>query len=501
MSTSILFGPPGTGKTTSLLRIVRMRIKDGLRPDQICFISFTRKAANEARWRAMEQFNLQEDQLPWFRTLHSLAFQLRGMQKNSVMGLGDYIKLCESLGLSITYKTIADDGTFAGQTLGDRLFFAENMARARMIPLNEYWETIPDEDMYWFDLERVAKAIKEYKELNHKVDFTDIIHMYCESGDSPPCDVLIVDEAQDLSPLQWRMIHKLLVDIPECYIAGDDDQAIFRWAGADVDHLIKLPGTQEVLEQSYRVPRAVKVIADTIASRIETRVKKEWRARDAEGVVEYVNAVEQIDMATGTWLLLARNAYLLDTYIQHCIREGFVFDCARESILKKDSFVAIRDWEHLRKGGTVVAQSVKKMYDLMNIRVGIAYGFKGKVMDLPDRRMMSLEELRKDWGLITDKPWDVALDKLSGEEREYFLTALRRGEKFLAEPRIKISTIHGAKGGEAENVVVQTDMAFRTWNEFEKTPDDEHRVWYTAVTRVKERLIIVTPRTNMSYDV
>ena len=501
MDANILFGPPGTGKTTSLLSIVDMRIKDGLSPDQICFISFTKKAANEAKWRAIERFKLQDEALPWFRTLHSLAFQQMGMNRTNVMGLGDWIKLAELLGLSITYKTLSDDGTFAGQTLGDRLFFTENMARARMIPLKEFWESTPDEDMYWYDLERVQRGLQAYKEAHNKVDFTDIIHQFIERGEAPPCQVLIVDEAQDLSPLQWRMVERLRITIPESYIAGDDDQAIFRWAGADVDHLIKLPGNQEVLGKSFRVPRAVQAVANTIVERIQVRVKKEWEPRDCDGVVERVTNVDQIDMSTGSWLLLARNNFLLDEYVRHCMREGYVFDCPRDTTLRKESFIAIRDWERLRAGDHVPASSVKIIYDMMSVRVGVTHGFKGKVQDLPDRKLLTIDELREHWGLCTQKPWNESLDKMPVEEAQYYLTAIDRGETFTTEPRIKISTIHGAKGGEATNVVIQTDMAWRTWTEFEKCPDDEHRVWYVGVTRAKERLVIVSPQTKLCYDI
>lgn len=503
MNINTLFGPPGTGKTTSLLRVVKMRINDGLTPSQICFISFTRKAANEAKSRAMDQFDLQDHDLPWFRTLHSLAFSQLGYNKNQIMGLGDYIKLCEILNLRITYKTMNDDGTFAGQTLGDRLFFAENMARARMIPLMEYWESLPDEDLLWPELERLSKTLAEYKQTHGKVDFTDIIHEFCERGECPPCQVLIVDEAQDLSPLQWRMVERMMSVIPEVYVAGDDDQAIFRWAGADVEKLIKLPGNREVLGVSFRVPRTVQVVANRIVSRIDSRVEKDWDARDEDGTVEYLNELESIDMSKGTWLLLARNSYLLDEYSQHCLREGFMFTSQRDSAMKWESFMSIRCWETLRSGGRVHASSVKMMYDLMTTRVGVTYGFKGKVAELPDRQLVDMLDLRNKYGLCygSEIPWNVCLDKMSLQESGFFLAAIVRGEKFGDEPRIKISTIHGAKGGEAENVVILSDMAWRTYQEYQKFPDDEHRVWYVAVTRTKQNLYVIQPKTNLCYEV
>lgn len=499
MSIAKLFGPPGTGKTTSLINMVRCKINEGVAPHEIIFAAFTKRAALEARERACGQLKLEEDQIPWFRTIHSIAFQQLGLQKHQIMGLSDYIKFAESLGLRITYKNYAEDGTFAGQTEGDRLLFMESLSRAKNITLREQWESQPNEDIYFYKLEHLAKSLEEYKRANEKMDFTDILGKF-DLSHVPDCRVLIVDEAQDLSPAQWRIVHCMMEKIPEVFIAGDDDQAIFRWAGADVDHFINLEGTSEVLGKSFRVPSEIQKVADVITSRMQVRVPKQWDPRVIGGEVMHYSSVEQVDMRTGDWLLLARNAYLLDEYVHHCLREGFLFTAPGQDN-RDDILQAIHDWEALRAGGQVPAAGVKKIYSLMSIRVGVTYGFKGKVDALPDRKLLTMKELRSDWGLLTEKEWSVALDKMTVMDREYLLAALRNGETFNGRPRIRISTIHGAKGAEASNVVVMTDMAIRTYNEMNDHPDDEHRCWYVAVTRAKEKLHIIQPKTNLRYDI
>ena len=81
---TIVLGPPGTGKTTTLLNLLEDYLKK-TNPNRIGYFAFTQKAANEARERAMDRFNLSEDDLPYFRTLHSLAFRVLGLRKENVM--------------------------------------------------------------------------------------------------------------------------------------------------------------------------------------------------------------------------------------------------------------------------------------------------------------------------------------------------------------------------------------------------------------------------------
>jgi superfamily I DNA/RNA helicase len=93
------------------------------------------------------------------------------------------------------------------------------------------------------------------------------------------------------------------------------------------------------------------------------------------------------------------------------------------------------------------------------------------------------------------------MDNLPETDRAYIIALLRRGEKFNAEPRITVSTIHGSKGGEADNVVLFTDLSPAADEQMRRNPDDMHRVFYVAVTRTKNALYVVDAEDmSRSYD-
>ena len=500
--TKIIVGPPGTGKTTKLLDTVEQLIMDGVHPNKICFVAFTRKAAEEAKTRAAAQFGLEKRDLPYFKTLHALAFKQCQVMKREVMGFADFLDIAKMVGIYITFRGAQEDGTISGMSKGDRLFFHENYARADCASLEEHWNrAMFDENIPWIELLQLRETLEKYKEKNGKLDFTDMIQRFLDQDVTPDVDVLIVDEAQDLSMIQWKMVQKIAKTVDKVYIAGDDDQAIFRWAGANVDMFISLQGDVETLEESYRVPANIAKRAEKVINRVSVRRPKRWKSRPVPGVVSYSTGVEHIDMSQGNWLLLARNVFLLEQYNNYCITMGHVFDSHIGSPVKGAAIRAVRNWEQLRKGNRVTAAEACEIYSLMKTRERVKYGFKNKLAEVDEDTLLSWDDLHDSFGLVTNDIWHVALDKMPDVQKTYFIAALKNGEKLLREPRIKVNTIHGVKGGEADNVVVMTDMAQRTYQEYQKNPDDEFRVWYVAMTRAKEKLFIMQPTTRYYFDV
>lgn len=482
---NIIFGPPGTGKTTYGIKFIETLLSKGTDPGSIGFITFTRKASIEARTRAQEKFNLTDDDLNNFRTIHSLCFRQLGIRPAALMQKQHWIELGEILGIEVKGMGSMNDEAYAtSMPMGDRLFFLDNLARITRSTLREVFEQTVDDDLSYDQLVIASKSLLEYKEKHELLDFTDMLDRWIKIGTVPKLEALFVDEAQDLSKMQWEVVHKLSKDIPLKYAAGDDDQAIYRWAGAAVEEFINLTGTKKVLSHSYRLPKAVHSIATDILHSIGYRQEKEFTHNGTEGYVEYHYSVDDLDLSEGTWLLLARNTYLLRDYERVCELNGYPYESPQRKPLESAALRAIKDWVKLCNGETCYGKQIK------NVRRFHGFSFK-----VDDERIYTLSDLP-----VKEGPWFEVFSKISPNLREYFLAARRQGES-LNKPRININTIHGVKGGEADHVAIITDMASRSYRYMEMFPDDEHRVFYVAATRAKSGLNIIQPQSRLFYEI
>lgn len=496
MIPNIILGPPGTGKTTTLLDEVDAALARGVPPHRIAYLTFTRRGAQEAIERACKKFNLRREDFPYFRTLHSLCFRELNMVNGSVLEGSRLRDFALYAGVPISSRGWSEDGTLAGFEVGDRVLFAENLSRVRCISLREQFDG-DDDGLSWHTVERVAKALAEYKRAYGLMDYTDMLSEFLAKNITIKLDELIVDEAQDLSLLQWRVVEQLASNAKRVSIAGDDDQAIYRWAGADVDYLIDLRGETRVLGQSYRVPPAIQRVANGIIQNVKHRRDKPWKARKGDrGDVRYAGHFLDVDVSDKEVLVLARNSYVLRQHVEPELRgQGIVYERNGHSSIKMSYLEAIEAWEKLRSGKKVTAAEARQAYEYLASGDGVARGFK-KLPAFEDEDVVGMQDLRERGGLLVDGVWHDAMTRLPVDEMAYMRAARQRGERLRARPRVRVATIHGAKGGEADHVVLMKEMAFRTYTAMDNDPEDEARVWYVGVTRAKHKLSIVESTTQ-----
>jgi len=338
------------------------------------------------------------------------------------------------------------------------------LARAQCRTLREVWEEA-NVDMNWFALSQVQETLNTYKADLGKVDFSDMLAQCHVTLD---IDAAVIDEAQDLSNAQWNMAKVMFRKAQHIDIAGDDDQAIYGWSGANVERFLGIRGDNRILNKSYRLPQSIAKVASNIVQQIGRRQAKEFAPRADAGRVEYLTNEEQCDLDSGEWLLLARNGYMLKGLEEVCKRQGVAYNLGGKSSVKAEDVRAIVLWTRRQKG-----------------------------VELTHDDLLHVKKYTREKDIAVD--WFDALTRIPVTRREYYLSVLRNGERLQDEPRVTISTIHGAKGGEADNVLLMTDMAYRTHNGMQADPDNEHRVFYVGATRAREALHIVQPQTQRHY--
>ncbi len=461
-------GPPGTGKTRRLLNEVQRYANKGTKLNKIGYFAFTRKAANEARDRFLKiRTDLTKKDIKYFQTLHSLAFNRLGLKEENVMQELNYKAIGETCGIQIkyaSYETNNWNGIFSSNS---EYLTMINLARVRQISVtdqldrNEHLSRIERDK-----LEAIEKEINNYKKVYGLIDFTDMIQKFLDKDVVPDLDVIFVDEAQDLSLIQWSMINKIEQDTKcDVWIAGDDDQAIFGWAGADVDSFINYEAEEIPLKQSERVPTSIQKMALNVIERIqENRIDKEYFPKSESGEIFERYKLTDIDMSTGDWLILTRTKSILKSIPTYLKKKGYFFETSQGNSIGKSLYEDTKHWYNLQKK-----------------------------ISIPDIHLQRVKERIKGSMNLSLK-WYDAFNNVSESQITYMRLLLLNNEDPTGTPRIKVSTIHGAKGGEATNVVLflnETENTVKGARKSIAKRDEEYRVWYVGLTRSMKNLYLI----------
>ena len=461
---------------------MQMALDRGVAPNRIAYSAFTNVASDEGRQRAMKRFGFVEDDLPYCRTLHSLCYRSLGIGRNKILQRDNLAEIGQLTGELARGDLLMDA---PAQGIGaDPLLTVDHFGRTTMRTLQEAWY-VHGRELDWHRLKRFVSAYTLYKQDMGLLDFTDLLAEYVATGQPVPVEVAIIDEAQDLTPLQWAVIEKAFGHCDEMWIGGDDDQELFHWAGAAKDHLLELGYQRETLPLSHRLSKPIFDLSQEIIHRVSRRYAKAQRPSDRVGTVNWVNRPEEVDLSQGTWLMLARTRFQLKGMIETARDQGVVYSVLGVSSVDAKQVEAIQAYEKLRAGGAIDASAA----------LAVLQALGRPSMQLAEDGLYGAGDLK----ITPTAIWHDALVAMPLEDREYYLACLRRGERLQDRPRVRIQTIHSAKGMEAENVMLSTDLTQRTFKGYELDPDSEHRVMFVGVTRASHALHLIAPQTQYGY--
>jgi len=556
----VLVGPPGTGKTRSVLTSwLEPAVSAGLRAEDVLGCSYTTAAANEMRSRLADSTGMNNRALRRAcKTIHSEALRLAREAGRCIAVYGDEDgssgrntdKLDEKLFVQVTLSDAAMEQP--SDDLG-----IEIMEAIEADPDIDGWERLsrPEKELdaearrLWdiarnrhpealdeptslvlrrvmhlsdtrFGLFSLTSAVERYeanKQELSQIDFTDML-LEALKIEAPRRELLVIDEAQDLSPLQIAVARHWANSAAKVVWVGDPDQGIYGFAGADGTYLTSLIRSgvpSRRLSKSWRVPAEAHRLARTLIRRNVDRVDAPYEAADTEGEVVHYDWAERaicsvIQDGCPT-MVLARSGRQLGVYARVLADEGepFINERGASPLQAPKKIRVVRSIISIRRGLRIDATMAKSLVDKLP---GRPKGLWFK--DTKKTARAAVKELNDD---TTVSPIDLEvlgvrvqpiLDAASLEHAlgllgmasdcESLLRIIERhGAAALAQdPRIRLTTIHAAKGREEEVVLVDLAAPRPTLMDVDRGREQletERRVLYVALTRVKRKLILVHP--------
>lgn len=492
-----IYGPPGTGKTTRVKRLVAELIDSGVDPHDIYATSFSRAGAAEL----VERVGLPAKNVG---TLHSFAHRALGLH------VGDLAndRLEEFSKQHILYRMGSRYNPDPLDFNGSDFAFDERAPGARLLnKLNIYRNLLVDPSAMPSDVQAFAKVWTAWKKAEGLYDFVDLVEVV-SPAQLPEGEVLICDEAQDLSPLELKKLRIWGESFEQLVLAGDPNQAIYSFKGVEPEAFMlpKLPrGQVEVLGQSHRVPVAVHDLAQGWQ-----QFSFKYRPRAVPGKLVRASAaaqspdlfLERFMEGDGTRMILASCSYMLADIRQYAMREGIPFHNPYQPDKNKwnplDQYLGTRIANF--GPGTTNAELWSLVKDLP-AKLYAERGAKGMLKALAkaepnepanSHRWLStylLNALNSRDPRLLHGLYQSQLPGDIGKHLKYTLQVLAKyGASAIEKPRLVIGTIHSVKGGEADRVLLFPSQSQAAWRDYHQQPWPTRRVMYTGITRAKSEL-------------
>ena len=564
-----LFGGPGSGKTTALLdRVEDILEQDGVTFRDILVVSYTRAAAQEIRERLADRLDESPRALHGnVCTMHAKAYELLDLSRADVIGESDKEDFCDQYGIDYEDEySGAGRRTARSTTIGNKIIatsqwlqrtsrevsdwydvpFQWDDEEVRLPPEiddnaqegNKYTPTWPSDDDR-IDIPEAIRAWRTYKGDEGKIGFADMLERVEQRSLLPSVDYLVIDEFQDITTLQYDVYQEWKPHMKQVLIAGDDDQVVYSWQGADPALLLEEEVDEDViLPNSYRLPSNVLNAVNKEIRHIDQRQDKDLKPRTEGGAVEAKTNASMLDVVRmvrralvegdGTIMVLFRARYQMFQFIDEFITEGVPFTSLTDQRMWTDRLTEyVYAVEALDAGEDVTGLQARRLADMLQ---DSAFGTNERdaLFDEIDERqeeagIEDLEELMIPAGVIEDHapfmpdPASASdmLRKVTNFQKKSVRSYFAIGEyQGMDTDRVRVGTIHSAKGREADHVFVGTDLTEKVveqmvatvddptdipgCEEFTKTSspvpvltDNERRVFYVGMSRARERLVLL----------
>lgn len=448
-----IVGAAGSGKTYYLLSILKV-IKE-----IVAFISFTKAAIAEAKGR------VKNTDTGYFRTLHSLCYKLLGVRQGQMIDFSlmqAFQKRMGNVGYEVSF--FFDEDNY--QEKKSIPLYINQLATNLMLPVEEVYK-MENYDVSLKDVKYVISCYNDFKKFHNVIDFNDLLLKALDLENIEVPETVFLDEAQDLTVLQWAVFDHIFKNAKNKYIVGDDCQCLYHWAGVDIDKFINLKYDEIILlDKSYRVPEKILKASNKIYKKINRKIEREIHSTTEGGIIKAANKLEYFDFnTTDTYFILIRNWYLKNDIVRLLNEKGIPYTLKDSHSVNKRDIKAIYNYERARAG-----------------------------KEEPDKNLLQSYCSKLD----KSKPWFEAFHYLDSDKMIYYREVLRNGFN-LSHNKIELTTIHRAKGREADHVVLFQDVSQKVFDNRNK--DSEHKVFYVAVTRARKSLTVVRPDTNKYYEV